>query len=597
MNRQRTHQSRFTSRRQRDKSPSATGTAFTRAPAPVLETTSLPAAPWTFGKVSVHGAPLSADSGARALTRAWPGFDFSRVRLDTSGHAAERAASMGVPAFTYGNTIAFAPGGFAPSTDAGRHVLAHELAHVVQQQQGLTRTLGSGSRAALENDAEQNARLAVSGEAVLLPPRLGSPAQATQTFDPEYHEQATIGGLTGIFASDEIGKVYEANWRRDFSQGPAVIAELVLTWKELKRFAAQHNGKTDSGMQFKLLKTVSLLPNQMATQPGNTYGGYQYFEHMDNPGGAAAAEADQRWGTGPGDLPGYIRDSRASIKDKLTTAIQSARDSWGGLKPDSGRSRADAWAKGTPPATYDIGDPWKDRAMPPQGYGVPKNIPDPQTSSSVVARDVSDIAANQPGAKSGPATKGFASDPAVADNLGRASHLIEDFFAHSNFVELAQSMKPGQPVSPSALRTGTFEGADQAHSLAGKLRDAAEDIKANRQLIPLVADSVISTLEGVSKTAEAASRTMGVKPGSHTKLAKDSPHAGGNFPMALELATHADQMIFWYVHKIMEKSSPDKALSEINILYMLVDAIINVPSDNHPLKNVFSPQAAQPAAP
>jgi hypothetical protein len=555
---------------------------------------------WTFGNLPVRGpaASLAADTSAHRLTHAWPGFDFSCVRIDTSDHAAQRALSLGAPAYTEGQTIGFAPGQFAPETVEGRHVLAHELAHVVQQEHGLARGLSAGNRAALEADAEQNAHLAASGETVGLPPRIGSPARATQAFDPEYHEQATIGGLTGIFNAGEIGQIYEANWKRDFSQGPAIIADIVLTWRELRHYAEQHRGKVNSDLQSKLIKLIALLPGGMVVQPGNTYGGYRYWEHMDNPGAPDTAEADQRWGTGPGDIPGYIRDSRASLKDKLAAAIQSARDSWGGLKKDSGRTRADAWARGAPPADYDMGDAYKGRAKPPQGFNAAMNVPDPSSSSSVVADEVTSIAVQKPGSivgvNPGEQTKGFASDPAIADNLGRASHLIEDFFAHSNFVELAQGMQAGKPVDPSSLRTGTFQGADKAHSLAGKLRDAAADMKAHKELIPLIDDSLILKLEEASAVAEAVSHQMGVQPGSHTRLAKDNPHAGPNFGMAMKLATEADRTIFWYVRRIMQTSAPDKAAKRLYILYQLVDEIINVPSDHHPLKSVFMQRQAAP---
>jgi len=61
------------------------------------------------------------------------GHQFSQVRLHTDEPAAQAARSMGVPAFTVGQDIAFGAGQYAPHTRAGRHVLAHELAHVVQQ--------------------------------------------------------------------------------------------------------------------------------------------------------------------------------------------------------------------------------------------------------------------------------------------------------------------------------------------------------------------------------------------------------------------------------------------------------------------------------
>lgn len=58
------------------------------------------------------------------------GADFSGVRV----HADSRSApALGADAFTQGTDIHFAPGRFEPGTSAGDHLLAHELAHVVQQ--------------------------------------------------------------------------------------------------------------------------------------------------------------------------------------------------------------------------------------------------------------------------------------------------------------------------------------------------------------------------------------------------------------------------------------------------------------------------------
>jgi len=452
----------------------------------------------------------------------------------------------------------------------------------------LVRGMTFGTRAELEADAEQSVRIVTAGGRVHLPSRVGPPTTAVQGFDPEYHEKATIGGLTGIFTPSEIGKIYEANWRRDFSQGSPLIAQIVLVWKELRDKAAV-TGRPDSGLQLQLLKLVS---HPLKDFVGESYGGYQSWEHMDNPGAAAAAEADQRWGGGAAshEIAGYIRDSRASIKEKLASAIVSARASRDAADPESGRTRADAWAKGTPPANYDMWHPYEGRTLPPQGYGAAKNVGDPQHSSSIVANEVEAIAAHEPGHLSGPnaATTGFDSDPAIADNLGRASHLIEDFFAHSNFVELALALQVGgRPIPPESLKTGTFETPDKMHSLAGKLRDAAAEIRTHTNFIPLVGDAVISALEDVANAAESASKGLGPAPGSHTNLAKDSPHAL-DFPMAHLLATAADQMVFFQVHLIMQEAPPEKAKSDINILFQLVDSIITVPSDQHPLKNYFS---------
>jgi hypothetical protein len=60
------------------------------------------------------------------------GTDLSTVRI----HEGLAASALGVLAFTLGEHIHFAPGGFQPHTPAGLTVLGHELAHVLQQRGG-----------------------------------------------------------------------------------------------------------------------------------------------------------------------------------------------------------------------------------------------------------------------------------------------------------------------------------------------------------------------------------------------------------------------------------------------------------------------------
>ncbi|MFT3815298.1 MAG: DUF4157 domain-containing protein [Acidovorax sp.] len=61
------------------------------------------------------------------------GHDFSRVRVHADAAAARAARDVGAHAWAVGTHIAFADGMYAPGTNAGRHLLAHELTHVVQQ--------------------------------------------------------------------------------------------------------------------------------------------------------------------------------------------------------------------------------------------------------------------------------------------------------------------------------------------------------------------------------------------------------------------------------------------------------------------------------
>lgn len=61
------------------------------------------------------------------------GYDFSNVQIHTHQQAGETAREINARAFTWRDHLVFAPGEFQPDTRAGRHLLAHELTHVVQQ--------------------------------------------------------------------------------------------------------------------------------------------------------------------------------------------------------------------------------------------------------------------------------------------------------------------------------------------------------------------------------------------------------------------------------------------------------------------------------
>ena len=61
------------------------------------------------------------------------GYDFSRVRIHSDACAAESARKLHAKAFTVGRDVVFGEGQYAIEKREGRHLLAHELTHVVQQ--------------------------------------------------------------------------------------------------------------------------------------------------------------------------------------------------------------------------------------------------------------------------------------------------------------------------------------------------------------------------------------------------------------------------------------------------------------------------------
>jgi hypothetical protein len=92
------------------------------------------------------------------------GHSFANVRIHADSPAAERARSLGARAYAVGSEIHFGAGEFAPQTSSGRALLAHELAHVVQQQdaQGGPEVSRSVNEAA-EAEAKYAGRVVAAG--------------------------------------------------------------------------------------------------------------------------------------------------------------------------------------------------------------------------------------------------------------------------------------------------------------------------------------------------------------------------------------------------------------------------------------------------
>ena len=78
------------------------------------------------------GRPL--DKASRNRFEQALGYDLSNVRIHVDARAAESAHAVNALAYTVGNKVVFGHGQFNPATREGGHLLAHELAHTVQQQ-------------------------------------------------------------------------------------------------------------------------------------------------------------------------------------------------------------------------------------------------------------------------------------------------------------------------------------------------------------------------------------------------------------------------------------------------------------------------------
>ena len=85
------------------------------------------------GIKSSKGGGESMDDATQNFMENRFGNDFSNVRIHTGSQAIQMSRELNAQAFTVGNDIYFNQGKYNPDTHSGKHLLAHELTHTIQQ--------------------------------------------------------------------------------------------------------------------------------------------------------------------------------------------------------------------------------------------------------------------------------------------------------------------------------------------------------------------------------------------------------------------------------------------------------------------------------
>jgi outer membrane protein OmpA-like peptidoglycan-associated protein len=130
------------------------------------------------------GRPL--DDAARLSMETRFGRDFSSVRIHDDSIAAASARAVHARAYTVGQDVVFGAGEYSPQSESGRRLMAHELAHTVQQSgaaapstpgflaegKGGQSLLGTGAEAS-EVEADRAAEAVIHNQAVRLQARTG----------------------------------------------------------------------------------------------------------------------------------------------------------------------------------------------------------------------------------------------------------------------------------------------------------------------------------------------------------------------------------------------------------------------------------------
>ena len=232
------------------------------------------------------GQPL--DATTRAYFEPRFGSDFSKVRIHTERNAADSAQAVGARAYTVGRNIIFGAGQYAPSTTAGRKLLAHELTHVLQQREAgsIPRSLEVSSPGApTERQADGVANAVASSRSALTQiTQLSAIAPAVQR-EPTRPRASTgtqsiadlsaqTAGASGVVTAGSLARTeWESLFRRHFAERDKVENEVessharyiysnIYGWIDAQHFFAHIQFAEDEGLEKATAKGISIEQNQ-----------------------------------------------------------------------------------------------------------------------------------------------------------------------------------------------------------------------------------------------------------------------------------------------------------------------------------------------
>jgi hypothetical protein len=122
-----------------------------------------------------RGGGAALDAGVRERVAPGLGDPLTDVRVHTDTGSGTLARAIGANAFATGSDVFFAPGRYSPGTAAGDRLLAHELAHVVQQRGAPTAGV---ARLTQPGDATEREADALAASALAHQPAAAAPARA-----------------------------------------------------------------------------------------------------------------------------------------------------------------------------------------------------------------------------------------------------------------------------------------------------------------------------------------------------------------------------------------------------------------------------------
>jgi hypothetical protein len=210
-------------------------------------------------EVQVDRASRSAGSGLpdplRGDLESSLGRDLSSVRVHTGGESASAADALQARAYATGQDVHFGAGAYDPSSSSGRHLIAHEVAHTVQQSGG--------------SQAVQRSGL------------VSRPGDAAEVEADRFADAFTSGGAcqgivtAGAQLSAEI-HCYDRDEHRDIPTKHLLELEKFLATPEGEKWAKDHG--YDAKVLLARMKSDPVVKGEELHGPGNKGTTFSYGE-------------------------------------------------------------------------------------------------------------------------------------------------------------------------------------------------------------------------------------------------------------------------------------------------------------------------------
>lgn len=426
------------------------------------------------------GAPLP--DNVRTKMEARFGEDFSGVQIHTGSKDVD---TIGAGAAAKGEHIHFATGSFDPASKDGEKLIGHELTHVVQQRGAAPS--GKPEAAPSSSPAEQEAEKV--GEHIASMSGGKSEHKAPENETPELETEAApqpeIQVKRGTAAADAVHfgeagvhrgieleaagvgekydpkkltpqqkaalEMYSGNFMRDYSQlaapaGLKILSNLPSTNKGGKVGQAGGRVLTDA-----IIKAIAILElgkdigKGLVTQ--QNVGVYEAEQHLDNPIGTSASGDFVTEGSKP-HLAQSPQPKAISTFDAVGNTVVAKNST---TDPDTAKTHAGSAVEGLQfenPELYKIGE-----------GGLQNHLANSTEHSKNCF-----LSAVEQGAT-----------PSGRMNAGMGQHVVEDYFSHSNFIEVGLNEYINEAMR--SRQAGKMKKQAGANAFIDEFADAKGNVK------------------------------------------------------------------------------------------------------------------------